>query len=28
VHMDGHFADFEIKEIANALKAANRAGKL
>ena len=28
VYMNGHFADFEIKEIANALRAANKAGKL
>ena len=28
VYVSGHFADFEVKEIANALKAANKAGKL
>ena len=28
VYIKGFFADFEIKEIANALKAANKAGKL
>jgi len=28
VYIQGHFADFEIKEIANALKAANKAGRL
>ena len=28
VTIKGHFADFEIKEIANALRAANKASKL
>ena len=28
VWLDGFFADFEIKEIAKALKAANKAGRL
>ena len=28
VYIKGFFADFEIAEIANALKAANKAGKL
>ena len=28
VYIKGHFADFEIKEISNALKAVNKSGKL
>ena len=28
VYINGHFADFEIKAIANALKAVNKSGKL
>ena len=28
VYISGHFADFQIREIANALRTANKAGKL